>query len=97
MSDAIDYEIYGAEMQFAEVTLDPGEMVLAEAGAMIKRVRTLEEADAAASRIYPVLSRGCQHSSRPSDRRDPMIQSYFSRSLASPTPSERCHLKLPPA
>src|SRR5947209_4123070 len=35
MSDAIDYEIYGAEMQFAEVTLDPGEMVLAEAGAMM--------------------------------------------------------------
>ena len=35
MSDAIDYQIYGAEMQFAEVTLDPGEMVLAEAGAMM--------------------------------------------------------------
>src|SRR4051794_32477972 len=35
MSDAIDYEIYGAEMQFAEVTLDPGEMVIAEAGAMM--------------------------------------------------------------
>src|SRR5439155_21691300 len=35
MSDAIDYEIYGAEMQFAEVTLDPGEMVTAEAGAMM--------------------------------------------------------------
>src|SRR5262245_39814445 len=35
MSDAIDYEIYGHEMQFAEVTLDPGEMVIAEAGAMM--------------------------------------------------------------
>ena len=32
MSDAIDYEIFGSEMQFAEVTLDPGEMVIAEAG-----------------------------------------------------------------
>jgi uncharacterized protein (TIGR00266 family) len=35
MSDVIDYEIYGSEMQFAEVTLDPGEMVIAEAGAMM--------------------------------------------------------------
>src|SRR5262245_47727587 len=35
MADVIDYEIFGAEMQFAEVTLDPGEMVIAEAGAMM--------------------------------------------------------------
>src|SRR5437763_437714 len=35
MNDVIDYEIYGSEMQFAEVTLDPGEMVIAEAGAMM--------------------------------------------------------------
>jgi uncharacterized protein (TIGR00266 family) len=34
-SDIIDYEIFGAEMQFVEVTLDPGEMVIAEAGAMM--------------------------------------------------------------
>jgi uncharacterized protein (TIGR00266 family) len=34
-SDVIDYEIFGQEMQFCEVTLDPGEMVLAEAGAMM--------------------------------------------------------------
>src|SRR5437762_517471 len=34
-SDVIDYEIFGTEMQFAEVTLDPGEMVIAEAGAMM--------------------------------------------------------------
>src|SRR5207249_10356733 len=34
-SDVIDYEIFGSEMQFAEVTLDPGEMVIAEAGAMM--------------------------------------------------------------
>ena len=31
-SDVIDYEIFGDEMQFVEVTLDPGEMVIAEAG-----------------------------------------------------------------
>jgi hypothetical protein len=31
----IDYEIFGSEMQYAEVTLDPGEMVIAEAGAMM--------------------------------------------------------------
>jgi uncharacterized protein (TIGR00266 family) len=34
-SDIIDYEIFGEEMQFVEVTLDPGEMVLAEAGSMM--------------------------------------------------------------
>src|SRR6476661_1175212 len=34
-ADVIDYEIFGSEMQFAEVTLDPGEMVIAEAGAMM--------------------------------------------------------------
>jgi uncharacterized protein (TIGR00266 family) len=34
-ADVIDYEIFGHEMQFAEVTLDPGEMVIAEAGSMM--------------------------------------------------------------
>jgi uncharacterized protein (TIGR00266 family) len=34
-SDVIDYEIFGSEMQFAEITLDPGEMVIAEAGSMM--------------------------------------------------------------
>ena len=34
-ADVIDYEIFGSEMQFAEVTLDPGEMVIAEAGSMM--------------------------------------------------------------
>ncbi|MDB5388755.1 MAG: hypothetical protein JWM11_4401 [Planctomycetaceae bacterium] len=34
-ADVIDYEIFGEEMQFAEVTLDPGEMAIAEAGAMM--------------------------------------------------------------
>lgn len=34
-ADIIDYEIFGSEMQFAEVTLDPAEMVVAEAGSMM--------------------------------------------------------------
>ncbi|MES1213249.1 MAG: TIGR00266 family protein [Singulisphaera sp.] len=34
-SDEIDYEIFGMEMQYVEVTLDPGEMVIAEPGAMM--------------------------------------------------------------
>lgn len=34
-SDEIDYEIFGEEMQYVEVTLDPNEMVLAEAGGMM--------------------------------------------------------------
>ena len=34
-SDEIDYRIYGEDLQFVEVGLDPGESVVAEAGAMI--------------------------------------------------------------
>jgi uncharacterized protein (TIGR00266 family) len=34
-ADAIDYEIFGEEMQYAEVTLDPGEMAIAEPGNMM--------------------------------------------------------------
>ncbi len=35
MTDIIDYEIYGDDMQLVEVELDPGEGVRAEAGAMM--------------------------------------------------------------
>ncbi|MCA9245890.1 MAG: TIGR00266 family protein [Planctomycetales bacterium] len=34
-ADVIDYEIFGEEMQYVEITLDPHEMVIAEAGAMM--------------------------------------------------------------
>jgi len=34
-ADVIDYEIYGDDMQFVEVTLDPEEVVIAEAGGMM--------------------------------------------------------------
>jgi uncharacterized protein (TIGR00266 family) len=34
-SDEIDYEIFGQEMQYVEITLDPNEMVIAEAGGMM--------------------------------------------------------------
>src|SRR5215213_1967826 len=34
-ADVIDYEIFGNEMQYAEVTLDPGETAIAEAGGMM--------------------------------------------------------------
>lgn len=34
-SDEIEFKIYGAEMQFVEVELDPGESAVAEAGAMM--------------------------------------------------------------
>jgi hypothetical protein len=34
-SDDIDFKIIGEEMQFVEVELDPGESVVAEAGAMM--------------------------------------------------------------
>ena len=35
IADEIDYEIFGDDMQYVEVTLDPGETVIAEAGAMM--------------------------------------------------------------
>lgn len=35
MADEIDYKIFGTEMQFVEVELDPGESAVAEAGAMM--------------------------------------------------------------
>ncbi len=34
-SDEIDYEIFGEEMQYVEITLDPNETVVAEAGGMM--------------------------------------------------------------
>ena len=34
VSDEIDFQIYGDDMQTVEVELDPGETVIAEAGAM---------------------------------------------------------------
>ena len=34
-ADEIDYMIYGQEMQFVEVELDPGESAVAEAGSML--------------------------------------------------------------
>ncbi|MEM9826984.1 MAG: AIM24 family protein [Planctomycetota bacterium] len=34
-SDAIDYQIFGDEAQYVEITLDPGEQTIAEAGALM--------------------------------------------------------------
>lgn len=33
--DVIDYQVFGSEMQYVQITLDPGEMVTADAGAML--------------------------------------------------------------
>lgn len=41
-SDEIDYKIYGSEMQFIELALDPGESVIAEAGAMMYKDLSVE-------------------------------------------------------
>jgi uncharacterized protein (TIGR00266 family) len=35
VADEVDYEVFGNEMQFVEVELDPGESVVAEAGGMM--------------------------------------------------------------
>ncbi|MFN4895987.1 MAG: TIGR00266 family protein [Pseudomonadota bacterium] len=40
-SDVIDFKIGGAEMQFVEVELDPGESVIAEAGSMMYKDSTV--------------------------------------------------------
>ncbi|MCB2167964.1 MAG: TIGR00266 family protein [Deltaproteobacteria bacterium] len=41
-ADEIDFKICGAEMQFVEVELDPGESVVAEAGAMMYKDRSIQ-------------------------------------------------------
>ncbi len=41
-SDEIDYKITGDDMQFVEVELDPGEVVIAEAGAMMYMTAGIE-------------------------------------------------------
>ena len=41
IADDIDYEIKGAEMQFVEIELDPGESAVAEAGAMMFKGRDI--------------------------------------------------------
>ncbi len=40
-ADEIDYKIFGTEMQFVEVELDPGESAVAEAGAMMYKDSTV--------------------------------------------------------
>jgi uncharacterized protein (TIGR00266 family) len=42
MAHQIDYTILGSEMQFVEVELDPGESVIAEAGAMMFKDSSIE-------------------------------------------------------
>ena len=41
-ADEIDYAVYGDDMQFVEVGLDPGEVVVAEAGAMLYMTSGIE-------------------------------------------------------
>ncbi|MEK6674301.1 MAG: TIGR00266 family protein [Planctomycetota bacterium] len=41
-SDEIDYEIFGDDMQFVQITLDPGEVVVAEAGGMMSMTQGIE-------------------------------------------------------
>ena len=41
-ADEIDYKVFGAEMQFVEVELDPGESAVAEAGAMMYKDSSIE-------------------------------------------------------
>lgn len=41
VSDEIDYQIIGQEMQYVEIELDPGESAIAEAGAMMFKAPTV--------------------------------------------------------
>ena len=41
-ADVIDYKIFGEDMQFVEVELDPGESVVAEAGSMMYKDPTID-------------------------------------------------------
>jgi len=42
VADEIDFEIIGDDMQFVEITLDPGEVIVAEAGAMLYMTQGIE-------------------------------------------------------
>ncbi len=42
LSDEVDFEIHGAEMQYVEIELDPGESAIAEAGAMMFKDPAIE-------------------------------------------------------
>jgi uncharacterized protein (TIGR00266 family) len=42
MADEIDFKIFGSEMQFVEVELDPGESAVAEAGAMMYKDSSIQ-------------------------------------------------------
>ena len=42
IADEVDYKVFGTEMQFVEVELDPGESVIAEAGAMMYKDSAIE-------------------------------------------------------
>lgn len=42
VSDEIDFEIFGQEMQYVEIELDPGESAIAEAGAMMFKHPAIE-------------------------------------------------------
>ena len=41
-ADEIDFKVFGAEMQFVEVELDPGESAVAEAGAMMYKDNSID-------------------------------------------------------
>lgn len=45
-ADEIDFKIYGSEMQFVEIELDPGESTVAEAGAMMCKDATIDLSNA---------------------------------------------------
>ena len=40
--DVVDYEIFGTDMQYVEVELDPGEAAVGEAGAMMYMQASIE-------------------------------------------------------
>lgn len=42
MTDEIEYQIFGTEMQYAEITLDPDEVVIAEPGMMMYMTEGIE-------------------------------------------------------
>ncbi len=57
-SDEIDYVIYGQEMQYVEVELDPGESAVAEAGSMM-----FKDATVGMTTVFGDASRGSQNQS----------------------------------
>jgi uncharacterized protein (AIM24 family) len=81
--DVIDFKIFGSEMQYVEIELDPGEAAIGEAGSMMYM-----ESGVAMDTVFGDGSAQVSHFSPRSTPTTPM--SNASLPLERPTPARFC-------